>query len=97
MADEVDLDAVAFEQEVEVGERRAAVRDEDRGARERDGEQRRVALPVPTREPVGQPPGLASKVAAVHACLNVVWRAGSCLGSEVTIFWMLAWPEAWRP
>src|SRR5580704_8909945 len=54
-----------------------------------------VAVALPTREPDGQAAGLASKVAATHASLNVAWREGNCLGSEVTIFLMLPWPAPW--
>ena len=86
VADEVCRDPVALEDRVDVGERLAAVGDEVDGSESVPGSAGVVAVALPTREPDGQAAGLASKVAATHASLNVAWRAGSCLGSEVTTF-----------
>ena len=51
-----------------------------------------TAVAVPTNESAGQPAGLASNCASVHAFWSVVNRDGSAFGSCRSTLPMFAWP-----
>ena len=85
-----------FEHEVEIGERRSAVRDEVRaGPVSFAGSVGVFARAPPTWEPAGQLNGFAAKVASGHAFCSVLRREGSCLGSATSTDLMFACPEGW--
>ena len=90
-ADQIDRDAIALQNDDQARERFAAVRDEVRGARQRDGQNRRDRLrDARPSTPPDSLAGFASNVTAGHAFCSVVSREGSRLGSSTLTLAMFA-------
>ena len=86
----VDRDAIALQDDDQVGELFPTMRNEIRRTFQRDRDQRCDRLCEPDPRSAGQPAGFALNCAAVHAFCNVVNLDGSCFGRSTLTFAMFA-------